>query len=101
MVGGDKPVKSVMFVPLTPKGELRRRLPEKESLLIGYGSIKYIERSGRTIQSLLVKPEFWAGNCGRDNCFLCNSRNTGVCMDQWALYQIDWLRCKMEGKETN
>ena len=43
MVGGDKPVKCVMFVPFTPKGELRRRLPEKESLLIGYGSIKNIE----------------------------------------------------------
>ena len=22
-------------------------------------------------------------------------------MDQWALYQLDWLLCKMEGKETN
>ena len=22
-------------------------------------------------------------------------------MDQWALYQIDWLLCRMEGKGTN
>ena len=101
MVGEEKPVKSVMFVPFPPKGELRRRLPEKKSLLIGYGSIKYMEKSGRTIQILLVKPVPWAGNCGRDNCFLCNSGNTGVCMDQWALYQIDWLLCKMERKKTN
>ena len=28
-------------------------------------------------------------------------RNTRLCMDQWALYQIDWLLCKMEVKETN
>ena len=68
---------------------------------MGYGSIKYMERSVRTIQSLLIKLDPWAGNYGRDNRFLCNSGNTGVCMVQWTLYQIDWLLCKIEGKETN
>ena len=69
MVGEDKPVKSVIFVPFTPKREFRRRLSEEENLLIEYGSIKYIERSGRTIQSLVVRPDPWAGNCGQETAF--------------------------------
>ena len=79
-VGGKKPVEGVMFVPNTEGGVLKKQLQEAETNLVGYGQVRYQEMSGRTIESMLVVKDPWAGTCGRSDCFPCTTGSTGQCM---------------------
>ena len=70
-------VKSVIFVPQTANSQLAKMLREEEKTLekiTGY-RIKYVERAGANLGSLLCKSDQWAGEiCGRAACLLCHTK---------------------------
>ena len=97
-VGGEKPTESIMFIPYTEGSTFKKSLQEAECHLAGYGTIRYIETTGRTLESSLVVKDPWSGSCHRDNCFPCISGRTGQCQKQNVTYRIDCQLCKLEGK---
>ena len=42
LLRGEKPIEAVMFVPYTVGSKLKKRLLEKDNLLIGSGQVKYV-----------------------------------------------------------
>ena len=69
----DKPTESVMFVPYTEGSGLKRSLQEGEEKLIGMGKVRYVEKTGRTMENTLVSADPWAEACGRSECFPCST----------------------------
>ena len=81
---------SVLFVPMTPDGELRK-MYQQEVKKSGI-RIKVIERTGRTLKSQLQRSNpFKEAKCGRDRCYICTTTNKGNCMVEGITYE---LRCK-------
>ena len=99
-VGGQKPTESVLFIPYTENSELKKILQEAECHLAGYGSVRYVETTGRTMERSVVTKDPWAGSCLREDCFPCTSGRVGQCMKQNVTYRIDCQICKASGKET-
>ena len=78
---------SVLFVTMTPNGELKRRY-EKEIRKSGL-RIKVIERAGRTLKSQLqTSNPFREKICGRVDCFVCTTSNIGNCDTEGITYKI-------------
>ena len=80
LVGGEKPTESVMFIPYTEGGNLKKMLSEGEEKLVGYGQVRFVEMTGRTMESTLVNKDPWSGSCARSNCFPCTTGKVGHCM---------------------
>ena len=63
---------SVIFIPATPKSELKRRY-EEEIRKVGL-KIKIVERTGTTIKNHLQKSNpFGVKKCKREKCMVCRS----------------------------
>ena len=72
--GGNKDIKSVMFVPYTAHSELASRLRESEEKLKGMTGyrLKIVEKVGVKLVDILHKADPWAGEqCGRKGCLMC------------------------------
>ena len=83
---------SVLFVPMTPHGELRKAY-QKEVRRSGL-RIRIVERTGRTLKSQLQRSNpFKETNCGRRKCFVCTTTNKGNCNAEGITYE---LKCKNE-----
>ena len=71
----EREIEAVMFVPCTRDSKLQKRLQELDDDFIKGGKdkrIRFIERSGTTLEQLLSKSDPWGGDgCTRDNCFQC------------------------------
>ena len=68
------PVTSVIFVAKTKYSRLARRMKEAEETLskLTKERIRVVERSGRTIKSLLCVNDLWSdAPCGREGCISC------------------------------
>jgi hypothetical protein len=69
--------KTVIFVPQTANSLLAKMLRQEESHLekvTGY-RVKYVEKAGQNIGSLLVRSNPWSGiDCGRRGCLLCETK---------------------------
>ena len=65
-LGPERPLEAMMFVPCTEGASIKKFLQE-EGKLIGYGKVKYVESSGRTIADMLMKKDPWEGDCCREN----------------------------------
>ena len=89
-----------MFIPYTTDGTLKQMLQEGEGHMVGYGSVRYVEMTGSTLEESLVTKDPWAGSCLRENCFPCTSGKMGQCMKQGITYRIDCMICKAEGRES-
>ena len=79
---------SVIFVPSTPNGELKRMYHHaiRDSGL----RIKVVERTGRTLKSELQRSNpFREGNCRRADCFICTSGGKGNCETESITYVVD------------
>ena len=97
--------KSVIFVEQTPGGELAKRLRELLTRIeptVGF-SIKVVERSGRSLQSLFPLTSLWDGAaCGRkDDCTTCyqGAEMLPNCTRQSILYENVCSRCVPKAKE--
>ncbi len=78
---------SVVFIAMTRNGELKRRY-EREIRKSGL-RIKVVERTGRTLKSQLqTSNPFREANCGRNDCFVCTTSNTGNCNTESVTYDI-------------
>ena len=89
--GGDL---SVVFVPATPGSELKRRYEKciKES---GVG-IKVVEKSGRTIKSLVQRTDpFQKKQCEDSrNCMICREEDSkGRCRQTGIVYEMNCKSC--------
>ena len=64
---------SVLFVPRTENGELKRRLQiaEEEISAITGDRIKMVERAGRKLKSILHTPNPWSGVPVAEKLVLC------------------------------
>ena len=99
--------KSVIFVPHTIGSGLARELRKKEDKLkdLTGERVKIVERSGTKLEDLVSGKDPWRGaDCGRPNCFLCNTKNITEkdmkkdCTKRNILYEIKCISC--EEKET-
>ena len=60
--------------------------------------IKVIERPGRTLKSFIQRPDSFKGrNCGRKDCFICESGGKGGCGEENVNYEIVCqLECRVK-----
>ena len=88
---------SVIFVPYTQNSELKKRYVEQ--IQKSGIRIKVVERPGRTLKSLIQKPDpFKEKRCGRKDCFVCESGGKGDCMVENINYEIV---CEQECKKKD
>ena len=78
---------SVIFIPSTPKGELKRLY--HHAIRSSGLRIKVVERTGRTLKSELQRSNpFKRDNCGRADCFVCTSGGKGNCETESVTYVV-------------
>ena len=78
---------SVIFVPCTPKGELKKAYEEeiRNSSL----KIKVIEQTGTKVKDIIHKKDpFKTGKCNRQDCFVCTTGGKGNCSKDNVNYLI-------------
>ena len=93
-------IESVMFIPHTPHGELRRRLSNMEAGLGLKGKVRYVEEMGKSMEDTLVRRDPWSGQgCGRPHCLPCRNKK-GKYNSQGVLYEIVCPECKEQGRRT-
>ena len=79
---------SVMFIPATPDGKLRKiyqqKVTEKGFL------IKVVEMLGKKVKHALQKTNpFKEETCGKTDCFPCTTGSRGDCRKESATYRIE------------
>ena len=85
-----------LFVPHTPRGELARRMKEKEAHNNQGRNIRFkiIEKSGVTLENKLRKSNPWSGErCGRPSCFQCKTDDGGDCWRESVTYSLVCEEC--------
>ena len=83
---------SVVFVPGTPRSELRKILEEdvKNSGI----KIKVVETSGSSMKKLLQRSDpFSEERCKKEDCMVCGSDGRGKCKTQGVTYEIQCTSC--------
>ena len=94
---------SVIFVPQTRFGALASKLKQDEVALtqITGEKLKVTERSGTTVEQLLISSNPWqAGDCGRDSCLVCrHGDGKQVCGKRSCLYETFCIPCKDKFEE--
>ena len=104
----NKDIKSVVFIPHTKNSMLAKELRTKELEIqkVTGNRIKIVEKSGNKLEDILTGSDPWKGaDCGRNNCFLCNTKNlTGKnlkkdCTKRNILYEIKCLTCEEESRQ--
>ena len=89
-----------LFVPHTPRGELAKKMKEKEAQNNQGRTIRFriVEMGGITLEQKLRRSNPWAGeNCGRPRCFPCKIGRGGNCFRESVTYAI-W--CEECGEEV-
>ena len=91
----------MVFIPHTPSGELRKQLQEEEYKLakvLGTRRVKFVERGGRSLQSILCVSNPWGKrHCGR-KCPMCDNGDLGKCRKESVVYEIKCVVCEKVGK---
>ena len=92
-----------MFVPRTPNGRLLMELKEVENNLskVGRRRVKLVEEGGKTLGSLLVKPDpLKTKLCSRGDCQICLfSGSKGKYNQRSSCYVKTCLICKAQGND--
>ena len=105
--GDSNKVKAVLFVPRTSRGELAKRIREKEIELekvTGF-RFKVVERAGTNLEKILHKSNPWAGkDCGRVKCLLCETKGKSdeqpqSCSKRNTVYKITCEECEKLGQK--
>ena len=94
----EREIETVIFVPHTPGGSLRKQLPEEDDRLtemLGMKRVRFVERGGVSIAALLCRSNPWREQkCKRANCQICRGGKGGECHVESVVYQVECLRCK-------
>jgi hypothetical protein len=100
--------KTVIILPQTANSMLAKMLRLEEVHLekvTGY-RVKYVEKPGQNLGSMLVRSNPWAGiNCGREGCLLCETKQktgqtlTQNCTKRNLTYQTWCNTCKERDDE--
>ena len=90
---------SVMFVAKTPNSGLANRLKEADKKLseITEDKLRFVERSGNKLRSLLHRADPWDGQkCDNTKCLICTNPNnkTFKCSKRNIVYKSVCLTCK-------
>ena len=96
----NRKVESVMFLPHTVEGELKNRLTKMEQNLGLKSRIKFVERVGKCLGSLLIKKDPWTGVCGCESCMPCMTGGGGRCMRKGVVYSIMCKLCEAKGMKS-
>ena len=94
--GKENEYDSVIFVPTTPKAELRKRYEEeiKNSKL----KIRVVETAGKTLKKHIQRSDpFKREKCGNTKCLVCTTEGKGPCRTTGTTYEIV---CEAEGCEA-
>ena len=78
---------SVIFIPYTPGGKLKKAYEEeiRKSKL----KMKIVEQKGTKVKDILHKKNpFKQERCNREECFICTTNGKGNCAKENATYQI-------------
>ena len=79
---------SVLFVPTTPGGKLKRAY--EEDIRRSGIRVKVVEKTGRTLKSQLqTSNPFKEPTCGREDCLLCTTLGQGNCNTEGVTYKLD------------
>ena len=84
-------------------GELVRRLRNREQELKGSigRKIKFVERAGTTIKSILIRNDPWNHkDCGRSKCIPCSQadqQTASNCSKRNIVYESSCSECKLRG----
>ena len=94
---------SVIFVPQTRFGALASKLKQDEVALtqITGEKLKVTERSGTTVEQLLISSNPWqAGDCGRESCLVCrHGDGKQVCGKRSVMYETFCIPCQEKIEE--
>ena len=98
---------SIIFIPCTPGGELRKRLQELDdnfAKIHDTPRIRFVEMSGTKLKDSLSNRNPWGGRpCQRDDCWACCSVTAGKdsrCHTEGVTYSISCSGCKETGTTT-
>ena len=73
-----RPKETVIFVPYTESSKLKKMY--QNEIKKSNCKIKVVEKSGRTLKSILKKTNpFKEDRCKRQDCFICSSEGSGQC----------------------
>ena len=95
---------AVLFIPHTPKEELRKNIQRREDQLsqaLGVRRVKVVERGGISLEHILCDKNPWSKKwCGRNECRVCRKGEgqLGKCRKEGVVYQVECGKCKEEGK---
>ena len=90
---------TVMFIPHTKEGKLKRKLQEMEDNLRFPDRVRYVEKTGASISNVLVKRDPWESECLRPGCLTC-THSPGICGKKGVVYKFSCITCKEGGKEA-
>ena len=89
---------TILFVPHTPNGELKRALQKIDSKVNGnckYSTVKMVETLGPKLNNSLSNTAPWRNtHCGRQGCGPCQAKE-GSCKVRNCTYSITCLTCSM------
>ena len=89
---GPRDIEAIMFVPHTPREELRKRLQAKEdelSKMFGQARVKIIERAGTALENLLCSKNPW--RCVGGQIATCAGKGVRA----WVIYSLTSLTCQV------
>ena len=86
---------AVMFIPTTPKSELKRRYDEE--IKRRNMKIRVVEKSGMKLKDMLQKKDIGSGGQCDGDCFICTTSQKGDCMASGVTYKIQCDSVHPEG----
>ena len=99
---------SVIFVPVTPFGQLKRELQkwdDKYSRSLNIPRIKFMEKSGTKLKQIICKTNPWANrSCEQEKWEICKSseqKDLGTCRYESITYQIKCIQCEKDGVKSS
>ena len=85
---------SVIFIPATPKGELKRRLMEKvQNVEIG---LRIVEKNGTTMKSMFQRAKLDKAPCADKSCLVCKKDKKYICRQESVTYEMKCETCEAQ-----
>ena len=98
-----KSFNSVLMIPVTPNGELRKAIEEKAK--IANLKVKIVEKAGAKLGTYLKKYDQTKDNmpCNEKDCMICTNttKNSRKCRTPCIVYKISCKECLKNGKNAN
>ena len=82
---------SVVFIPATPNGELKKRMTEK--IKNSRVKLKVVEKNNTTMKKLFQKARLDRVPCADDSCNICKTDEKYMCRQESVTYEIKCQGC--------